>query len=134
MRDYRLVEAHEAVLQVRGDRQKFRPFGLYGGKDGAHARGVINPDSANPKTPPGKFMTTIVQGDVFRAVLAGGGGWGDPLERDPTRVLDDVLNEKVSVKSAREDYGVVLNAKETLVDESATADLRTEMRSHPVST
>jgi N-methylhydantoinase B len=128
VRDYRLVEADEAVLQVRGDRQKFRPFGLYGGKDGAHASGVINPDSEDSRTPPGKFMTTMAQGDVFRAVLAGGGGWGDPLERNLERVLDDVLNEKVSVESAGKDYGVVLTMDGKSVDENATIELRARMR------
>ena len=44
---------------------------------------------------------------MFRHVLAGGGGWGDPLERDPQAVLRDVRNEFVSVEAAREDYGVV---------------------------
>ena len=47
----------------------------------------------------------IVKGDVLRHELAGGGGWGDPLERDPLDVLRDVRNEFVSEKSAKEDYG-----------------------------
>lgn len=128
VREYRLVGADEAVLQVRGDRQKFRPFGLYGGKPGAFASGVINPDSDAPIVPPGKFMTNINEGDVFQAVLAGGGGWGDPLERDPARVLDDVRNDKVSPQSARDDYGVVLDVPLNAVDAQATTRLREQMR------
>ena len=129
VRDYRLVGADEAVLQVRGDRQKFRPFGLYGGKPGAHAGNAINPDGNDPQIPPGKFMTTINEGDVFRARLAGAGGWGDPLERDPALVLDDVLNEKVSAQSARDEYGVEINVDAMRVDEDATRMLREHMRS-----
>ena len=128
VREYRLVEVDEAVLQVRGDRQKFRPFGLHGGKPGAFASGVINPDSDAPIVPPGKFMTTITEGDVFRAVLAGGGGWGDPLDRSPAFVLDDVLNDKVSPQSAREDYGVVINVEAKQVEEGATQELRGQLR------
>ena len=127
VREYRLVGADEAVLQVRGDRQKFQPFGLYGGKPGAFAASVINPDSDDPKVPPGKFMTTMVEGDVFRATLAGGGGWGDPLEREAALVLDDVRNEKVSPECAREEYGVEIDVEAMRVDKDATRELRADM-------
>ena len=73
-------------------------------------------------------MTTITEGDVFRAVLAGGGGWGDPLDRSPAFVLDDVLNDKVSPQSAREDYGVVINVEAKQVEEGATQELRGQLR------
>jgi N-methylhydantoinase B len=63
----------------------------------------------------------------------GGGGWGDPLDRDPEAVLDDVLDEYVSVEGARRDYGVVLTGsldELTLsVDVDATARVRAERRS-----
>ena len=63
----------------------------------------------------------------------GGGGWGDPLARDPAAVLDDVLDEYVSVEGAERDYGVVLSVSlEELtleVDAEATARLRAERRS-----
>ena len=52
---------------------------------------------------------TIKRGDVFRHVLAGAGGWGDPLERDPAAVLRDVRNELLSPAKAAADYGVVVD-------------------------
>jgi N-methylhydantoinase B len=55
---------------------------------------------------------------------AGGGGWGDPLERDPELVARDVGNDKVSLRSAREDYGVVLDPDTFAVDPEATACAR----------
>jgi N-methylhydantoinase B len=62
----------------------------------------------------------------------GGGGWGDPLDRDPQAVLDDVLDEYVSVKGAARDYGVVLTGSlEDLtlaIDGAATEELRTRRR------
>lgn len=71
-------------------------------------------------------------GDLIVYDYGGGGGWGDPLERDPEAVLDDVLDEYVSVESARRDYGVVLTgslADMTLaVDLAATEALRLELR------
>jgi N-methylhydantoinase B len=65
-------------------------------------------------------------GDVYRHVMAGGGGFGNPLERDPERVRRDVLDGKVTRTHAREAYGVVLSDSEELpvVDVNATEKLR----------
>ena len=60
----------------------------------------------------------------MRAELGGGGGWGDPLEREPAVVLEDVLDEYVSVAGARRDYGVVIVEDDMTVDEAATRALR----------
>lgn len=74
-------------------------------------------------------------GQRIRYDYGGGGGWGDPLERDPAAVLDDVLDEYVSVDGAERDYGVVLTgslADLTLaVDEDATVALRARRRGEP---
>jgi hypothetical protein len=51
---------------------------------------------------------TLRAGDVYRHVMAGGGGFGDPLEREPENVRTDVLDDKVTTQHAREAYGVVL--------------------------
>jgi N-methylhydantoinase B len=65
--------------------------------------------------------------------FGGGGGWGDPLDRETQAVLDDALDEYVSVEAARRDYGVVftgsLEALTLAVDEDATTQLRATMRS-----
>jgi N-methylhydantoinase B len=61
-------------------------------------------------------------------MTAGGGGWGEPLERDPTRVLRDVQEGYVSADKARELYGVVLGADESEVDASATRALRAQLQ------
>jgi N-methylhydantoinase B len=64
---------------------------------------------------------------VFRHEVAGAGGYGDPLERDPAAVARDVLNEVVSRAAANADYGVVLD-DEGSVEMEATAKLRAERR------
>ena len=71
---------------------------------------------------------TMKQGDVFRHEQPGPGGWGDPLERDPARVLKDVRNELVSVGAARDDYGVVIDVDTWTVDSARTAELRAAHR------
>ena len=74
------------------------------------------------------FSTTIEAGDVYVHRTAGGGGWGDPLVREPDAVAADVANEKVSVDAARERYGVVILPDGT-VDVAATRALRDERSS-----
>ena len=78
------------------------------------------------------FYVPHEPGDRYAYRYGGGGGWGDPLDRDPHKVLDDVLDEYVSVEAARRDYGVVLTgsleALDLAVDRSATDALRAELR------
>jgi len=125
-RDYRFL-GEEGILQVRSDRRDFRPYGLYGGGPGKPSMNYLNPADENLPLP-SKLTMTIRHGDVFRHEVAGAGGWGDPLERDPALVLRDVCNELVSLASARADYGVVLAGSPIAVDEAATRALRERLR------
>jgi len=126
-RDYRMREA-EAIVQVRSDRQTHRPYGLHGGRPGAPGAVVLNPEGG-AKMLTSKVTMTCRRGDVVRWVLPGGGGWGDPLERDPKRVLRDVRNELVSPAAAERDYGVVVDTERWTVDGAATDRLRARRRS-----
>ena len=56
----------------------------------------------------------VLAGQIVRVVTTGGGGWGDPLEREPELVLRDVIDGKVSAAAARDDYGVVLASRPTM--------------------
>ena len=125
MRDYRFNET-EGTLQVRTDRRDHRPFGLYGGSPGAPSENYLNP-LTDSRLLPSKLTMTIKNGDVFRHVLAGGGGWGDPLERDPAAVLKDVRNELLNPAKAAAEYGVIIDTKRWTVDESATREQRVEI-------
>jgi N-methylhydantoinase B len=58
----------------------------------------------------------------------GGGGWGDPLDRDPERVRTDVIEGYVTLDHAKTDYGVVLNPKDFSIDQAATGKLRADRR------
>jgi N-methylhydantoinase B len=111
-----------------GYRSGYAPWGLRGGKPGVVGHTLMrtpeHPDYAKPPNPrPFAPSGTEV---MFRT--SGGGGWGDPLERDPERVLRDVREGYVSVERAREAYGVVLHSGAARVDKAATSALRAELR------
>ncbi|MBT3369416.1 MAG: hydantoinase B/oxoprolinase family protein, partial [Rhodospirillaceae bacterium] len=125
-KDYRFLE-REAVLQVRSDRRHFRPYGLYGGYPGKPSANSLNPADEN-RPLESKITMNIGYGTVFRHDLAGGGGWGDPLEREPDKVLVDVRNELVSPEAAFADYGVVVDTATWSVDTAATESQRSTLR------
>ena len=67
-------------------------------------------------------------GDVLRVLTPGGGGWGDPLERESSKVLDDITLGLVSMTSAERDYGVVIDPDQRVVQEEKTQELRELLR------
>lgn len=120
-RDWLLLE-DAAVLSVRADRQSHRPYGLAGGHDGRAGVNVMG-----GVTLTSKFTMPMKKGDVFSHCLPSGGGYGDPLERDPAAVAEDWLDDYCSLATARDVYGVILTADGT-VDAAATATRRAELR------
>ena len=112
-----------ASLQIRSDKRDFPPYGLSGGMPGTPSANILNPGPAQ-RLLPTMGLTPIRRDDVLRHVLAGGGGWGDPLGRDPDRVQADVWNEKLTVAYARREYGVVIQPETLLLDREATERLR----------
>jgi N-methylhydantoinase B/oxoprolinase/acetone carboxylase alpha subunit len=108
------------------------PTGLFGGGTGAVNRFSIIRDGQD-KTfkewfnipSPSKFSNIAARvGDVLAVTQGGGGGYGDPLERDPHLVAADVVDGYVSPEHARTDYGVILDATARKVDAAATAQER----------
>jgi N-methylhydantoinase B len=112
---------------------KYPMPGIAGGKPGAPNKLTLRAGSKDPFVVQHTAdWVPLEAGDRIVYDYGGGGGWGDPLERDPQAVLDDVLDEYVSVEGARRDYGVVLTGSlEDLtlaVDFDGTKALRAEMR------
>ncbi|MBI3978438.1 MAG: hydantoinase B/oxoprolinase family protein [Chloroflexi bacterium] len=132
-RDYRFID-HEPSFTFLADRRKFAPWGLFGGMPGKLATYFIVRDGQ--VIPTGSKVTFIArQGDVISAQSCGGGGYGNPFERDPQRVLADVVERKVSVERARLCYGVVVDPVAETVDEAATAAFRaTHQPQEPAAT
>jgi N-methylhydantoinase B len=116
----------EGTAQLRVDRTRTRPWGVQGGHDGTFSQTIFNPGRENLEV--GKVTLPLKKGDVIRLRTAGAGGWGNPLEREPKMVLDDVRNEKVSIKRAREVYGVVIDEKTMKVDMAETEKQRKKMK------
>jgi N-methylhydantoinase B len=123
-RDMRFL-ADEGKLTNLSERQRFAPYGIFGGKPGRLARTVINPEG-DEQPVHGKQSRDFAYGDVISFQQSGAGGYGDPLARDPAHVLDDVLDEYVSMDAAREEYGVVITGEgfDLRVDQAATRGLR----------
>jgi len=114
------------------DRAILSCWGLRGGKASAPFRVTVDPGGPNERMLPGLVDDEpISAGTLVRVETTGGGGWGDPLEREPELVALDALQGKVSARSAREDYGVVLAPDaedEPRVDAAGTAALRERIR------
>jgi len=123
VRQYRFLE-EEALLQLRSDRRDHLPYGLEDGWPGTPSSNVLNPGSAAERSLPTNVTTEISKGDVFRHITAGGGGYGQPLHRECARVLDDVLDGKISNEYAERVYGVVMVESGDRVDDAATRSLR----------
>jgi len=112
----------EPFMAVFGDGVRNPPFGLYGGLTGSTNHLVLNRGTDEEEVLPAKAMRQLKKGDTYSIDSSGGGGWGNPLERDPALVLDDVRNGYVSPEAAEKFYGVVI--REGQIDEEATAKLR----------
>ena len=120
---YEMLEPGE--ISIHDDRWLTSPWGVNGGEPGMRSTKTLKRIDGSEENLPSKCDRIAVHaGDILYFDTWGGGGWGDPLARDPALVLADVNRKLVSVEGARR-YGIVIsNAK---VDETATASLREQM-------
>jgi N-methylhydantoinase B len=116
----------EVTVSHRGERFASSPWGLYGGQPAPRARAFVIRADGRREDVPSKKMLTLHPGDQLWEYIAGGAGYGDPLERDPELVLADVLDGKIAAEAARADYGVVLLPG--AVDHDATKTRRDTQR------
>jgi N-methylhydantoinase B len=104
-------------------------WGVDGGKAGLRNYAVVH---SRQKGEFEVLKTTGIgmdAGDSVTGIAGGGGGYGDPLERDVEAVQDDIIKGYISIRSAEKDYGVVIDPNSFKVDIEATRQLRTQMRS-----
>ncbi|MBI1737407.1 MAG: hydantoinase B/oxoprolinase family protein [Candidatus Rokubacteria bacterium] len=117
----------DVLVSHRGERFASSPWGLHGGAPGRSAHAHIVRKDGTREELPSKKMIVLHPGDQLWEFIAGGAGYGDPLERDAAAVLADVLDGKVSRDEARATYGVVLAPGGDAVDEVATKEARAEL-------
>ena len=140
----------DAKYMSIADRSILSCWGVAGGMAGAPFRVTIDPGGPDEREMEGLTSGEPMRaGEVVRIRTTGGGGWGDPVDRDPAAVLRDVVQGKVSREAAERDYGVVITTRRNpegqwpaiayavvdgraalseAVDERATHDLRTRLR------
>jgi N-methylhydantoinase B len=121
----------DGVIVGRGmERLRFQPFGIAGGMPGAVLKAIYNLGRPDERELGKIHELKLSKGDTFTVLMPGGGGYGDPFNRDPALVLADVENGFVSLERARKDYGVVI--KGGAVDEGGTRSERSlrERSSH----
>jgi len=107
-----------------GDGKIFPPYGLFGGKTGSCNYALINEGKENQRELKAKESVKLKQYDTFTSYPSGGGGWGNPMDRDPELVRNDARDELISLSSAREEYGVVIEGDDYEINWSETDKLR----------
>jgi N-methylhydantoinase B len=123
------VQGDAGIQTGNSDGQKFEGFGLLGGKPGyKNEMWIKRKDQLIPLRCI-DHVTDIQPGDVIITKSGGGGGVGDPLDRDVEMVRMDVLNRYVSVNKAKDVYGIVVDPDTFEVDYAATDKLRKQMKS-----
>jgi len=125
--DYRILSEGPCTIVNVVDWIEYGPPGLFGGKPGSRSEFILNPGPNEVHLDPRKIVV-VPPGSLIRCCLPGGGGYGDPLERDPEKVLEDVRNGFVSLRKAREEYGVVIDPNAMTVDYEETKKLRESMK------
>ena len=116
------------AIGIQGGRFKYAAQGLFGGRAGSKSKFLINDIPQDPAA-----LNFANPGDVIIFHNPGGGGYGDPLERDPELVESDVINGYVSLKKAQEDYGVVIDPVSMRLDLEATSKLRESLKRAKIS-
>ncbi len=118
-----------AKLFFLDERHRTQPWGLYGGRAAAANDAYIERRDGTIEQVPAKFDAMPLEpGDAFVMRTGGGGGWGDPLTRDPANVLRDVKVGLLTTDQARDLYGVVVCPETLEVDDQETARLRAVTR------
>lgn len=126
----------DTIITCEGERHESDvPWGAFGGHDGLNASLIKNPGRAGEESWHSKVTgKKIAAGDSIQITVPSGGGFGDPRNRDPQRVLEDILDGFTTVEAAERDYGVALveDGDRMRLDVEGTAALRARMSSPTV--
>jgi hypothetical protein len=120
----------DTIVTCEGERtESDPPWGIFGGHEGVNAQTKITTPDGTVEHWPSKFTgRTLTAGSTIEIVVPNSGGYGDPLERDPEMVINDIDTGQVPADVAERIYGVSVDGKGGF-DAEATADLRDRLRS-----
>jgi N-methylhydantoinase B len=116
-----LVEGHWSLTDM--GRQPYPPWGIEGGKPGATSANLMKLPGEDAFKPVNLVRHLVSAGAAAVIATAGGGGWGNPLHRDPNLVRQDVLDGYVTIESAARDYGVVIDPQTLEIDTAGAEPL-----------
>lgn len=123
-RDYRFSD-HDVSFTILADRDRWGPSGLFGGLPGRKASYILNPDGIACELG-SKVTLELKPGDVVSYRTCGGGGYGNPFQRELKAVLLDVREGKIGLERASKVYGVAINPITYEVDQKQTKALRSK--------
>lgn len=122
-----LVDNTRCSVRIEGTKNP--PWGTAGGQCARAGEVIVNPGRPDERRLPSiKDGIVLKAGDVLRIATGGGGGWGNPFDREPELVAQDVANGMVSLDGAKADYGVVLDPASLEIDAAATEATRRDRR------
>ncbi|MDV3243945.1 MAG: hydantoinase B/oxoprolinase family protein [Nitrososphaerales archaeon] len=126
VKDYR-IDNSNATFTASFGRSLYPCWGMKGGGSGTPNYFILYEKGKEPKKTRKVAAEALAKGDLIRLKTGGGGGYGNPLRRDPQRVLSDVIDGYLSAEQARGDYGVVIDTEGMTVGQASTERLRSEM-------
>ena len=126
-KEFEITEG-ECEVTHRGDRFFSQPWGLYGGKPGASWATHVTLKNGKEFDVPARQRFPLTPGDRMYCYTGGGGGYGDPFERDPELVRNDVMDRKITADMALDDYGVVIDPDTGEIEADKTEARRKKAR------
>jgi len=108
-------------IHTRQSRKYYPPIGILGGKPGKSGGVLLEGHEVDTTG-----QMPLEKGEILTVMIPGGGGAGDPFRRTPEKVLEDVLDGKVSIEGANKEYGVIIDKGTMRIDEEVTRVLREE--------
>ncbi len=127
IREYRIMNS-QALVTLQVGRHDHLPWGVEGGLPGPGNKVIIYKKDGSSYEIRRLTAEVLTKGDLISIRTSGGGGWGDPLERDPKLVLEDYKNELITLDIAQNIYGVVINPNTLEIDWEKTKELREKLR------
>jgi len=128
VKDYRIANSNASFTSSMG-RSLYPCWGMDGGTQGTPNYFIIEKANQPPRRLRKVAAEEMQMHDLIRLKTGGGGGFGHPLDRDPGKVLNDVIAGYITVDQAKDDYGVIIDAASGRIDTGATQKLREDLHS-----